>query len=204
MFFNPLDFQAQTQEYKERIANLEAQLSAASTSTNEDIKVENAKYLAEIERLTAELVAKTFEVTVKSAEFETLQISHQQSLVDLATETEKLAQANADYNIKLSSLGVSEQCLREEINYLSSENDQLKTELRNKDESNEKEYLSMKNIEHELKEELLSVQNELKLREASSASNDGELQKLIKEKDEVIAELKKMRTGTILAINIFY
>lgn len=199
-FLTERSFQAQTQEYKERIANLESQLSAASTSTSDDIKAENAKYLAEIERLTAEVVAKTFEITVKSAEFETLQSTHQQNLDDLSAATEKLAQAYADYNIKLSSLGVSEQCLREEINYLSSENEQLKTELRNKDESNEKEYLSMKNIEHELKEELLSVQNELKLREASSASNDGELQKLIKEKDEVIAELKKIRAGKFLPI----
>lgn len=149
------------------------------------------------------MVAKTFEVTVKSAEIESLRSTNKQNLADLAAETEKLAQAEADYNIKLSSLGVSDQCLREEINYLSSENEQLKTELRNKDESNEKEYLSMKNIEHELKEELLSVQNELKLREASSASNDGELHKLIKEKDELIAELKKMRAGKLLVI-IFY
>lgn len=191
-------FQAQTQEYRERIANLEAQISATSTSSTENIKAENAKYLAEIERLTAEVVAKTFEVTVKSAEFEALQSTNKQNLIDLAAETEKLAQANADYNIKLSSLGVSEQCLREEINYLSSENEQLKTELRNKDESNEKEYLSMKNIEHEIKEELSSLQNELKLREASSASNDGELQKLIKEKDELIAELKKTKAGKFL------
>lgn len=200
MTLNRTLFQAQTQEYKERIASLEAQLSAASNSTTDDIKTKNAKYLAEIERLTAEVVSKTFEVTVKSAEFETLQMAHKQNLVDLAAETEKLAQAEADYNIKLSSLGVSEQCLREEINYLSSENEQLRIELCNKDESNEKEYLSMKNIEHELKEELLSVQNELKLREASSASNDGELQKLIKEKDEIIAELKKIRTGKFLLV----
>lgn len=143
------------------------------------------------------MVAKTFEITVKCAELETLQNSNQQIQADFAAETEKLAQADSDYNIKLSSLGVSEQCLREEINYLSSENEQLKTELRNKDESTEKEYLSMKNIEHELKEELLVVQNELKLREASSASNDGELQKLIKEKDETIADLKKVTAGKL-------
>lgn len=133
-------------------------------------------------------------------EFQAIEEERTRISEELVKTSDKLKDSETEFNIKLSSLGVSEQCLREEINFLSSENDQLKSELRDKDESNEKEYLSMKHIEHELKEELASVQNELKIRDASLASNDGELQKLIVEKDVIITDLKKLSTGSLFFI----
>lgn len=135
------------------------------------------------------------DVAAKGAELDKAENERQKLAENLSALNEKLKDTEIEFNIKLSGLGVSEQCLREEIKYICSENEQLKKELRHKDESNEKEYLSMKHIEHELKEELVSLQNDLSIRDASLASNDGELQKLIKDKEADIAQLKSAASG---------
>lgn len=167
---------------------MEAELATLKVTPTSAVSFDTTKYEEEISKLQAEVQSKTLKI--KAIEEERTRFSDEFNKI-----SEKLKESETEFNIKLSSMGVSEQCLREEINFLTSENEQLKSELCNKDESNEKEYLSMKHIEYELKEELASVQNELKIRDASLASNDGELQKIIAEKDAIISDLKKLSAG---------
>lgn len=178
-------FQAQTQDYRERIASLEAQLAAHQSGT---IAAANEAQHQEMRRLADEVATKSAALVATEADLK-------QRVEELATLQETLKANESDFDIKLSSLGVSEQCLREEITFIQSENEQLKTELRSKDESTEKEYLAMKHIEHEMREEMVSLQQQLKVHEASQASNDGELQRLLKESERVIAELRTAAKG---------
>lgn len=97
---------------------------------------------------------------------------------------------NAD--IKISSLGVSENCLREEIDYFKRQIDELKTELVRKDAVNEKEFLSLRNIEHEMKEELASLRAELNAKESALASSQNEFKTQIDEKQAEIVNYKHM------------
>lgn len=134
-------------------------------------------------------------MATKSAALLSTEAELKQRLDELSALSETLKATESDFDIKLSSLALSEQCLREEITFFQSENEQLKTELRSKDESTEKEYLSMKHIEHEMREEMVSLQQQLKMHEASQASNDGELQRLLKKSEGVIAELRTAAKG---------
>lgn len=93
--------------------------------------------------------------------------------------------------IKISSLGVSENCLREEIDYLKRQIDELKTELVRKDEVNEKEFISLKNIEHEMKEELASLRTELKAKEIALEANQTDYKAQIAEKQAEIVQCKQ-------------
>lgn len=184
---NLIIFQAQTQDYRERITLLEAQLAANQSGTTQ---AANEAQHIELRRLADE-------VATKSAALVSTESELKQRLEEIESLKDALKASESDFEIKLSSLAVSEQCLREEITFFQSENEQLKTELRSKDESTEKEYLAMKHIEHEMREEMVSLQQQLKVHEASQASNDGELQRLLKESDGVIAELRTAAKGTL-------
>lgn len=178
--------QAQSQDYRERIAALEAQLAAHQSGST---AAANEAQHNELRRLADELATTSAALVSTEAELK-------QRLEELATLQDTLKASESDFDIKLSSLAVSEQCLREEITFFQSENEQLKNELRSKDESTEKEYLAMKHIEHEMREEMVSLQQQLKVHEASQASNDGELQRLLKESEGVIGELRTAAKGT--------
>lgn len=146
---------------------------------------ENTEFKNELERIRDELKQKTEEIETLRLECEKLAVNCEQ-LKQLNEEIERNAE------IKISSLGVSESCIREEITYLKTQNDEMKVELVRKDETTEKEYLNMKHIENELKEELALVQNELKIKEASLSENDGALQQLIADKDAEITKQKSL------------
>lgn len=132
----------------------------------------------------------------KTAALDAAEAELQQRTADLTALGERFKDTESDWTIKLSSLGVSEQCLREEIKFLHAENEQLKTELRDRDAATEKEYLSMRHIENELKEELQAIQAQLQQRDAQLTDNDGALQRLVAERDAQIAELRSAATGT--------
>lgn len=184
-------FQAQTQDYRERIAKLEAQLTAAQhadqTPAAAAPDAADAHH-AEMRRLADELA-------IKSAALVSADADLQQRTDELAAVGERLAQSESDAAIKLGSLGVSEQCLREEIKFVQSENDQLKVELRNKDEATEKEYLAMRHIEHELKEELAAAQQQLQQRDASAELAAAAAQRLDADRDAQLAELRTAAAG---------
>ena len=76
----------------------------------------------------------------------------------------------------------------------------MKNELREQYEFKEKAFLSAKHLENEYAEEVAALKNELKVRDASLASSDGELQKIISEKDAFIGQLKSSAAGNILSI----
>lgn len=111
---------------------------------------------------------------------------------------------STECHAKITALETSEKSLRDQVQYLTQQSDEMRSDLRLKDETKEEEYLNMKYIENELREEVAALQTELKLREAAMAGNDSDLQKLIEAKDTIIAEHKEAAIGTSVTNILHY
>ncbi|XP_055713416.1 restin homolog isoform X4 [Phlebotomus papatasi] len=117
--------EAQSQEYKERISKLEEELAHSKTSsigTEPDGESVHLKELTEkVEELKKLLAAR--EEEIKNVREEERERSNK--ILELQKQ---LIEAESNMDIKVSSLSVSENCLREEIKMLSAQNDEIREE----------------------------------------------------------------------------
>ncbi|KAJ6646887.1 Restin like [Pseudolycoriella hygida] len=164
------------QDYKDRIATLEAQLSG-SESRDGKTSSEDAERQKQNEFLIKNSIAKETERI-------TLEItSSVEAKINQFTE-------------KIEALEANENNFRDQVLYLTQKNEKLEEELRLKDETKEQEYLNVKHIENELREEIAALKEEIKIREDALTGNDSELQKLIEAKDIIISEYKESAIGS--------
>lgn len=121
---------------------------------------------------------------------EVLSLSDQCERLKRECDNHKQAKEEIEKNvdIKISSLGVSENCLREEIDYYKRKIEEMKAELVRKDEVIEKEFLSLKSIENDMKDEITSLQDELKAKNAELQGYQNELKTQLTEKDSEIVD----------------
>ncbi|XP_031623867.1 restin homolog isoform X3 [Contarinia nasturtii] len=175
---------AQFDEYREKIAGLEKQLfeANANNTSEEEINALKLKF-EELEKLRSEHNQKLQQIT----ELQTQCDSFSKKCEQLKQDKDEIERS---CEIKISSLGVSETCLREEIDFLRRQNDDLKSELIGKDTAKEKQYLDMKQIESDLRDELTSVQNQLK---EALVSGEKDIEKLVNAKDsEILSQREKI------------
>lgn len=115
---------------------------------------------------------------------------------EIASNLEAQKASIDEFNSKISTLEISEKSLQDQVLYLTQQNEETKSNLRLKDETKEQEYLNMKHIENEMREEADALKKEIVIRDAAMARNDSELQKLIEAKDTIIAEHKEAAVGS--------
>ncbi|XP_055635874.1 restin homolog isoform X3 [Toxorhynchites rutilus septentrionalis] len=182
--------QAQTQIYKERIAELEKQVGVIKplVQTEPDLPIQkqvgSAELNLEIDKLKAELVQRD----------QRLQLAGElkQSLEDEIKKLhERLADSEKDIDIKVSSYHISEQCLKEKIAYLQDQLDLLGVELTAKDAEMEKQYLDLRNAEGQRDEEVSQLQNDLRSKEALEAERDKLVEKLTAEVETLLGDIRQ-------------
>lgn len=156
----------------------------------------NKKYFTEISRLQKQIELLNTNLIEKQCELQALEQSNRSLTSEIASNTEVQKTSINEFNIKIVELETSEKSLRDQVQYLTQQNDEIKSDLRLKDETKEQEYLNIKHIENELREEVAALKNEIKMREAAMAGNDSELQKMIEAKDTIIAEHKEAAIGS--------
>ncbi|XP_055300494.1 restin homolog isoform X15 [Sitodiplosis mosellana] len=177
---------AQLDEYREKIAGLEKQLLEANANKPNEEEINALKLkIEELTKLQTDYKQKLQEITELQTRCDSLSKECEQLKED-KDEFEKSCE------IKISSLGVSETCLREEIDFLKRQNEDLKSELVGKDAASEKQYLDMKQIENDLRDELISAQNQLK---QALVSGEKDIEKLVNAKDaEIIAQKEEIES----------
>ncbi|XP_035794101.1 restin homolog isoform X3 [Anopheles albimanus] len=186
---------AQTQVFKERIAELEAQLSSggsekvgeSGTAVNklpEDANVVKAQLNTEIDKLKAEISSKDQKLHIT----EELKRSLENEIQNLH---EKLAETERSAASKVSALTISEECLKEQINYLEHLVDEQSDQLTGKDAELEKQYLALKNAESEIDERVAALQAELRVKQELLGESEKNLKKLEAEMDELRGDLRQ-------------
>uniref|UniRef100_A0A182SQS7 Uncharacterized protein n=1 Tax=Anopheles maculatus TaxID=74869 RepID=A0A182SQS7_9DIPT len=185
------ELNAQTQVFKEKIADLEAQLtgapsvkSAEATGPSEDFIAAKAELNAEIDKLKAEILAKDQKLHLT----EELKRSLENEIQNLH---EKVADAERAADSKLSALTISEECLKEQINYLEARVDEQSNQLTAKDAELEKQYLAVKNAESEQEERLAALQDELRSKKDTLAEREQALQLLEKTVEDLRTDVRQ-------------
>uniref|UniRef100_A0A182F4N7 CAP-Gly domain-containing protein n=1 Tax=Anopheles albimanus TaxID=7167 RepID=A0A182F4N7_ANOAL len=189
------ELNAQTQVFKERIAELEAQLSSggsekvgeSGTAVNklpEDANVVKAQLNTEIDKLKAEISSKDQKLHIT----EELKRSLENEIQNLH---EKLAETERSAASKVSALTISEECLKEQINYLEHLVDEQSDQLTGKDAELEKQYLALKNAESEIDERVAALQAELRVKQELLGESEKNLKKLEAEMDELRGDLRQ-------------
>ncbi|XP_049547705.1 restin homolog isoform X2 [Anopheles darlingi] len=188
------ELNVQTQVFKERIAELEAQLSSggsekvgestAATVLPEDVNVIRVQLNTEIDRLKAENSSKDQKLHLT----EELKRSLENEIQNLH---EKLAETERSAASKLSALTISEECLKEQINYLEHRVDEQSDQLTAKDAELEKHNLALKNAESEVDEHVAALQGELRAKQELLGESEKNLRKLEAEMDELRGDLRQ-------------
>lgn len=147
-------------------------------------------------RLRSQCEALNASLAEKQSQLQNLE----QTNATLKSEADTSLQAQQasinEATIKISALESSEKSIQDKVEYLTQRNNEMESELRLQDANKEKEYLNMKHIENELREEVDALKKEVQLREAAMAGTDSELQKLIEAKDTIISEQKEAAIGS--------
>ncbi|XP_037903664.1 restin homolog isoform X2 [Hermetia illucens] len=157
------ELNAQTQVYKERISELEKQLQKSGTepsSASEAIPPRDEQH------------------------FETLKKENEKLTTEIETLQSKLNESTKDYEFKAKDLVEREQQLQEELEFIKQENEEMRKELLAKDESSEKLYLTIQELQNTLLEETAA-----KNKSTEDKKVNDELLKTCNEKDELIKQL---------------
>ncbi|XP_058451101.1 restin homolog isoform X3 [Malaya genurostris] len=179
---------AQTQIYKERIAELERKLSEQSTvQTEQDLASKDSAPTAELNLEIDKLKAEILQRDQKLHLTEELKSSLENEISKLH---ERLAEMEKNLDIKVSSYNISEQCLKEKIAYLEERIEEMGVELTGKDAELEKQYLELKNAEGQLDVEVGHLQDDLRNKEELLGEKDKQIAKL---SGEVAALLNDIR-----------
>ncbi|XP_052866456.1 restin homolog isoform X3 [Anopheles cruzii] len=190
------DHHVKTDLFQKRVVELEAQLaggagsekesSAASPSgmPPEDASVVRAQLNADIDKLKTDLLAKDQKLNLT----EKLKRSLEDEIQNLH---EKVAETERSAARKLSAVTISEECLKEQVNYLEHRVDEQSDQLTAKDAELEKQYLALKNVEGELDERVTALQAELRSREEMLEARDKNLQKLDAEMEALRNDLRQ-------------
>ncbi|XP_037047111.1 restin homolog isoform X5 [Bradysia coprophila] len=184
-----------TQEYKDRVAVLEAQVSGKEIPDGEPT-FEDSKQNEEISRLRKQCELLTTSLAEKQSEIQSLEQANRilQSQIESNGEVQQ-ASVN-EFTSKISALESSQKSLEDQVQYLTHHTEGLESELRLKDETKEQEYLSIKHIENELREEVNALKMDIQQLEIAKAGGDSDVQKLIEAKDTIIAEQKESAIGS--------
>ncbi|XP_052893979.1 restin homolog isoform X1 [Anopheles moucheti] len=185
---------AQTQVFKEKIADLEAQLAggpsaksnqvAQVTDPSENFIAVKAELNAEIDKLKAEILAKDQKLNLT----EELKRSLENEIQNLH---EKVADAERSADSKLSALTISEECLKEQINYLEHRVEEQSDQLTVKDAELEQQYLALKNAESEQEERLAAIQDELRSKKDILAEREKATQMLEQTMEDLRADVRQ-------------
>lgn len=103
---------------------------------------------------------------------------------EIETLQSKLNESTKDYEFKAKDLVEREQQLQEELEFIKQENEEMRKELLAKDESSEKLYLTIQELQNTLLEETAA-----KSKSTEDKKVNDELLKTCNEKDELIKQL---------------
>uniref|UniRef100_A0AAG5DSE9 CAP-Gly domain-containing protein n=1 Tax=Anopheles atroparvus TaxID=41427 RepID=A0AAG5DSE9_ANOAO len=188
------ELNAQTQVFKEKIAELEAQLAdGAIGKTNDEqqsvvshdhLNAVRAELNAEIDKLKAEILTKDQKLHLT----EELKRSLENEIQKLH---EKVADVEHTAAGKLSTLTIREECLKEQISYLEHRVDEQSDQLTAKDAELEQQYLALKNAESEQDERVAALQSELRAIEADVGEREQVREKLEATLEELRNDLRQ-------------
>ncbi|XP_059609568.1 restin homolog isoform X3 [Phlebotomus argentipes] len=114
--------EAQSQEYKERITTLEEELAQSKTSL---ITTEAEGESIKVKELTEKVEELKKTLSLREEELKNVREEEKDRSNKILELQKQLIEAESNMDIKVSSLSVSENCLKEEIKMLSSQNDEL-------------------------------------------------------------------------------
>lgn len=136
-------------EFSSKQADLEAQLEICS---KQNAEIEDLK--AKIKQVETELQFKSIEITAKDTEKESLETNLKKELDDSKILVQHLQKSLDDKSTEIDTFKKQTVDLEDQINYHKKLVEELKSELVNRDSAIESQYISMKSVEHSLKEEL--------------------------------------------------
>ncbi|XP_058815206.1 restin homolog isoform X4 [Topomyia yanbarensis] len=180
---------AQSQIYKERIAELERKLNGTSASQAEpDLPVKESASTTELNLEIDKLKAEILQRDQKLHLTEELRSSLEHEISRLH---ERLAEMEKNLDIKVSSYNISEQCLKEKIAYLQDRIDEMGVELTSKDAELEKQYIELKNAEGQLDEEVTHLQDDLRNKEELLGEKGKQIAKLTAEVEALLNDIRQ-------------